>query len=231
MDKFSSHTGTALPLRRSNVDTDQIIPAVYLKRVTKTGFEDGLFAAWRSDPSFVLNPPRYARATILIPGPDFGTRRRGARGLGAAELRVQGGARLLPVRRHLPQQLRQGRAAGRRGRAEDHRGALGLRRGAPGEPHHRGPGRADHHRGGLLDDLRDRRLHPLAADGGAGRHRSSPCGTSMRSTASSRPARRSSRRHCRPRSRAGGGGGGWAYMSDSEPTGGGASERALVREG
>jgi 3-isopropylmalate/(R)-2-methylmalate dehydratase small subunit len=73
MEKFTTHTGTALPLRRSNVDTDQIIPAVYLKRVTKTGFEDGLFAAWRSDPNFVLNQPQYAGATILIPGPDFGT--------------------------------------------------------------------------------------------------------------------------------------------------------------
>jgi 3-isopropylmalate/(R)-2-methylmalate dehydratase small subunit len=73
MDKFTSHTGTALPLRRSNVDTDQIIPAVYLKRVTKTGFEDGLFAAWRNDPNFPLNRPEFAGATILIPGPDFGT--------------------------------------------------------------------------------------------------------------------------------------------------------------
>jgi len=73
MDKFATHSGTALPLRRSNVDTDQIIPAVYLKRVTKTGFEDGLFAAWRNDPEFVLNQPQYAGATILIPGPDFGT--------------------------------------------------------------------------------------------------------------------------------------------------------------
>jgi len=73
VDKFTTHTGTALPLRRSNVDTDQIIPAVYLKRVTKTGFEDGLFAAWRSDPAFVLNQPQYAGATILVPGPDFGT--------------------------------------------------------------------------------------------------------------------------------------------------------------
>ncbi len=73
MDAFTTHTGTALPLRRSNVDTDQIIPAVYLKRVTKTGFEDGLFAAWRNDPDFVLNRPEYAGATIIIPGPDFGT--------------------------------------------------------------------------------------------------------------------------------------------------------------
>lgn len=73
MDKFITHTGTALPLRRSNVDTDQIIPAVYLKRVTKTGFEDGLFAAWRKDPDFVLNRPEFAAATVLIPGADFGT--------------------------------------------------------------------------------------------------------------------------------------------------------------
>ena len=73
MDKLAQHIGTALPLRRGNVDTDQIIPAVYLKRVTKTGFEDGLFAAWRADPNFVLNQPQYAGATILVPGPDFGT--------------------------------------------------------------------------------------------------------------------------------------------------------------
>ena len=73
MDKFISHTGTAVPLRRSNVDTDQIIPAVYLKRVTKSGFEDGLFDAWRSDPEFVLNKPAYKAATILVAGADFGT--------------------------------------------------------------------------------------------------------------------------------------------------------------
>ena len=73
MEKFVSHTGTAVPLRRSNVDTDQIIPAVYLKRVTKSGFEDGLFAAWRSDPEFVLNQPQYKTGTILVAGVDFGT--------------------------------------------------------------------------------------------------------------------------------------------------------------
>lgn len=73
MQKFTEHTGTAAPLRRSNVDTDQIIPAVYLKRVTKSGFEDGLFRAWRDDPEFVLNNPAYAKATILIAGPEFGT--------------------------------------------------------------------------------------------------------------------------------------------------------------
>ncbi len=73
MDKFTTHTGVGMPLRRSNVDTDQIIPAVYLKRVTRTGFEDGLFAAWRGDPSFVLNKPEYAAASVLVAGPDFGT--------------------------------------------------------------------------------------------------------------------------------------------------------------
>jgi 3-isopropylmalate/(R)-2-methylmalate dehydratase small subunit len=73
MDRFTVHTGTALPLRRSNVDTDQIIPAVYLKRVTRTGFQDGLFAAWRNDPDFVLNRPEYAGASVLVAGPDFGT--------------------------------------------------------------------------------------------------------------------------------------------------------------
>ncbi|HPU12213.1 MAG TPA: 3-isopropylmalate dehydratase small subunit [Aeromicrobium sp.] len=73
MDKFSSHTGIGAPLRRSNVDTDQIIPAVYLKRVTRTGFEDGLFAAWRNDPEFVLNQDAYKNATVLVAGPDFGT--------------------------------------------------------------------------------------------------------------------------------------------------------------
>ena len=73
MKAFISHTGTALPLRRSNVDTDQIIPAQYLKRVTRSGFEDGLFNAWRQDPDFVLNQPQYKSATILVAGPDFGT--------------------------------------------------------------------------------------------------------------------------------------------------------------
>ncbi|MGJ6978963.1 3-isopropylmalate dehydratase small subunit [Aestuariimicrobium soli] len=73
MDKFSNHVGVPVPLRRSNVDTDQIIPAVYLKRITRDGFEDGLFAAWRNDPDFVLNQEAYQGGTILVPGPDFGT--------------------------------------------------------------------------------------------------------------------------------------------------------------
>ncbi len=73
MEKFTTHTGVGVPLRRSNVDTDQIIPAVYLKRVTRTGFEDALFAAWRGDDSFVLNQPAYASGSVLVAGPDFGT--------------------------------------------------------------------------------------------------------------------------------------------------------------
>ncbi len=73
MEAFIQHIGTAAPLRRSNVDTDQIIPAVYLKRVTRTGFEDGLFAAWRNDPSFVLNQSQYDGVSVLVAGPDFGT--------------------------------------------------------------------------------------------------------------------------------------------------------------
>lgn len=73
MEKFTSHTGVGVPLRRSNVDTDQIIPAVFLKRITRSGFEDALFSAWRKDPSFVLNEPEYAAGSVLIAGPDFGT--------------------------------------------------------------------------------------------------------------------------------------------------------------
>jgi 3-isopropylmalate/(R)-2-methylmalate dehydratase small subunit len=73
MEKFISHTGTGVPLRRSNVDTDQIIPAVYLKRVTRSGFEDGLFSAWRNDPEFVLNQEAFKGGTVLVAGPDFGT--------------------------------------------------------------------------------------------------------------------------------------------------------------
>ncbi|WP_375000245.1 3-isopropylmalate dehydratase small subunit [Aeromicrobium sp. CTD01-1L150] len=73
MERFTTHTGVGAPLRRSNVDTDQIIPAVYLKRVTRTGFEDGLFAAWRGNEDFVLNQDAYKNATVLVAGPDFGT--------------------------------------------------------------------------------------------------------------------------------------------------------------
>ena len=114
MDAFTTHTGTAAPLRRSNVDTDQIIPAEYLKRITRTGFEDGLFVAWRTnEPDFVLNQPQYADASILVAGPDFGTgSSREHAVLGAARRRLPG-RHQLPVRRHLPQQLDQGRPAHR----------------------------------------------------------------------------------------------------------------------
>ena len=73
MEKFIMHTGSGVPLRRSNVDTDQIIPAVYLKRVTRSGFEDGLFSAWRTDPEFVLNKEEFKQGTVLVAGPEFGT--------------------------------------------------------------------------------------------------------------------------------------------------------------
>lgn len=73
MEAFTTHTGRAVPLRRSNVDTDQIIPAHWLKKVTRDGFEDGLFEAWRKDPEFVLNKPEYKGGTVLVAGPDFGT--------------------------------------------------------------------------------------------------------------------------------------------------------------
>ena len=73
MDAFNNHTGIGIPLRRTNVDTDQIIPAVYLKRITRTGFEDGLFAAWRNDSSFVLNQPDFRSGSVLVAGADFGT--------------------------------------------------------------------------------------------------------------------------------------------------------------
>ncbi|MEV6768024.1 3-isopropylmalate dehydratase small subunit [Nocardia sp. NPDC051030] len=73
MEAFKVHKGIGVPFRRSNVDTDQIIPAVYLKRVTRTGFEDGLFAAWRTDPNFILNTEPYNRGSVLVAGPDFGT--------------------------------------------------------------------------------------------------------------------------------------------------------------
>ena len=73
MQPFITHTGIGVPMRRSNVDTDQIIPAVYLKRVTRTGFEDGLFAGWRADPDFILNNEPWSRGSVLVAGPDFGT--------------------------------------------------------------------------------------------------------------------------------------------------------------
>ena len=89
MQAFRTHTGRIVPLRRSNVDTDQIIPAVYLKRITRDGFEDGLFAAWRKDPDFVLNQPQFDGATILVAGPEFGTGSSREHASGSASRRIR----------------------------------------------------------------------------------------------------------------------------------------------
>ena len=180
MEPFVTHTGRAVPLRRTNVDTDQIIPAVYLKRVTREGFGDGLFAAWREDPSFVLNQPRYEGATILVAGTDFGTGSSREHAVWAlldygfrAVIAPRFGdifrnnstkAGLLPV--VLPEKV----VALIQDAAEaeppaqvtvdlDARKVCVDRR-RPG----RGPGRA----------LPDRRLHPLAPHGGPRRHRPDP---------------------------------------------------------
>ena len=176
MEKFTTHTGVGVPLRRSNVDTDQIIPAVYLKRVTRTGFEDGLFSAWRNDPDVrAQRRSRYASGSVLVAGP--GLRHRlvaRARRLGAEGLRLPG--------RAVARGSRTSSAAtrGKQGlltaccRQERHRAALGRPRGRAGTevtvdlaP---GPSPAATSSVGV----RGRRLHPLAADGGPGRHRSDP---------------------------------------------------------
>ena len=113
MEAFTTHTGRAVPLRRSNVDTDQIIPAHWLKKVTRDGFEDGLFEAWRKDPYFVLNQPERAGRHGAGRRPRLRHRLLPrARRVGPAELRLQG-RHLLPVRRHLPRQLAQERPADR----------------------------------------------------------------------------------------------------------------------
>ena len=174
MEKFTVHTGIAVPLRRSNVDTDQIIPAVYLKRVTRTGFEDGLFNAWRDDPAFVLNDPAYAGR--LDPRRRARVRHRlvaRARRVGAAGLRVPGRHRAV-VRRHLPRQRPQGgllpvvlpekpsRSCGSCSRSgpdvELTVDLVGRRCVAP-----------DHELG-----LSARRAQPVAPDGGPRRHRTDP---------------------------------------------------------
>ena len=126
----------AVPLRRRNVDTDQIIPAVYLKRVTRTGFEDGLFAAWRNDPDFVLNRPASQGASILVAGPDFGTGSSREHAVWALQRLRLPGRRLRAVRRHLPRQRRQGRPAHRP--ASSQPDVERLWDGARGRPGHRG---------------------------------------------------------------------------------------------
>jgi 3-isopropylmalate/(R)-2-methylmalate dehydratase small subunit len=174
MEPFVTHTGRAVPLRRTNVDTDQIIPAVYLKRVSRDGFGEGLFAAWREDPAFVLNQPRYTGATILVAGRDFGTGSSREHAVWAlmdygfkAVIAPRFGdifrnnstkAGLLPV--VLPEKV----VALIQDAAEAEPPAEVTVDLAPlqdGRRPVRGPGGA----------VPDRRLHPLAADGGAGRHR------------------------------------------------------------
>ena len=135
MEPFISHTGRGVPLRRSNVDTDQIIPASYLKRVSRTGFGDGLFAAWREDPAFVLNQPRYAGATILVAGTDFGT---GSSREHAVWALTDYGFRAVIAPRF--GDIDEGRAAP--GPAARRRGVRAAGRGGvgPGRADHRGPG-------------------------------------------------------------------------------------------
>ena len=175
MDKFTTHTGVGAPLRRSNVDTDQIIPAVYLKRVTRTGFEDGLFAAWRNDPSFVLNQDAYKDATVLVAGPDFGTgssREHAVWALQNYGFKVVISPRFGDIFRSNSGKSGLLAAAGRR---EGRAAALGPPRDRAGRADHRRP-RVAHRQGGggrRRDRglVHDRRLHPLAPARGPRRHR------------------------------------------------------------
>ena len=191
MDAFTTHTGTAAPLRRSNVDTDQIIPAEYLKRITRTGFDDGLFEAWRTnEPDFVLNQPQYAGASILVAGPDFGT---GSSREHAVWALLDGGFRVVISSRFADifrnNSTKAGPAhgpapAGRR------RGALGRGRGRPGTAGDRRPaGQAGHLRADVTVPFRDRRVHPLAAAGGPRRRRADRAEPAPTSRPSRRPAR------------------------------------------
>ena len=171
MEKFTVHTGTAVPLRRSNVDTDQIIPAVYLKRVTRTGFADGLFSAWREDPAFVLNDPAYAGASILVAGPEFGTgssREHAVWALRDWGFRAVISPRFGDIFRGnalkeglLPVELR----------TDGRRGAVGLGRGRPDDAGDRRPGGPRGPCGRRDLAVPARRLQPVAADGRARRHR------------------------------------------------------------
>ena len=188
MDKFTTHTGVGVPLRRSNVDTDQIIPAVYLKRVTRTGFEDGLFAAWRDDPTFVLNQPEYAEG--------IGARRRSrlrhrllarARRLGAAELRLPGGD-LLALRRHLPRQRRQVRPRRRPGRREGRAAALGLPRVTTRRDGHRRP-RSANRQGWWGSDASRTPSTSTTTPGGACSRDSTTSASRCRTTTTSRPSK------------------------------------------
>ena len=168
------HTGRAVALRRSNVDTDQIIPAVYLKRVTRTGFEDGLFAAWRNDPDFVLNRPESQGATVLVAGPDFGTgssREHAVWALRDHGFRVVVSSRFADIFRG---------NAGKGGLVTacvaqpDVERLWSALEAEPGHRGDRGP-QCPHRFLGLgVGAVRHRRLHQVAADGGPGRRRPDP---------------------------------------------------------
>ena len=176
MEPFVTHTGRAVPLRRSNVDTDQIIPAEYLKRVSRVGFGEGLFAAWREDPAFVLNQPQYDGATILVAGTDFGigsSREHAVWALTDYGFRAVIAPRFGDIFRTnstkaglLPVILPEATVTALQDAVEAD----------PGHRDHRGPGRPRGARrgGGRQAALRPRRLHPLAPDGGPGRHRPDP---------------------------------------------------------
>ena len=209
MDAFTTHTGTAAPLRRANVDTDQIIPAEYLKRITRTGFEDGLFNAWRTnEPDFVLNQPQYAGASILVAGPDFGTgSSREHAVLGAAGRRLPGGHQLRgsPTSSGTTRPSPGCSPSCCRGRR---RGAVGRGRGRPGDAGHRRPaGRA-----GQLRRRRPCRSRSTSTPaGGCSRGSTtsaSPSGTWRHRGVRGAPGRASCRRPCPSSSRAGASGSG-----------------------
>ena len=174
MEAFTTHTGRAVPLRRSNVDTDQIIPAHWLKKVTRDGFEDGLFEAWRKDPEFVLNQPERKGATVLVAGPDFGTgssREHAVWALQNYGFKAVISSRFADIFRG--NSLKNGLLTVRSG-PEDRGRALGADRGGPDRRDHRGPGAARGARRGHHRRLRARRERPLAAAERSGRHRHHP---------------------------------------------------------
>ena len=171
MEKFITHTGVGVPLRRSNVDTDQIIPAVYLKRVTRTGFEDALFAAWRNDPEFVLNQDAYKNGSVLIAGPDFGTgssREHAVWALKDYGFRVVLAPKFADIFRG--NSGKQGLVTGIISQ-EDVRVPVEAPRGRARHRGHRLPGGQDLARRCDLGHLPDRRLRALDPHGGPGRHR------------------------------------------------------------
>jgi 3-isopropylmalate/(R)-2-methylmalate dehydratase small subunit len=176
MEPFVTHAGRAVPLRRSNVDTDQIIPAEYLKQVSRTGFGKGLFAAWREDPSFVLNQPQYEGATILVAGTDFGT---GSSREHAVWALTDYGFRAVIAPRFGDIFRGNSTKAGLLPVVLPEATVAALQDAVEAEPATEIVVDLDHRlvtaeTAGISRVFRDRRLHPLAADGGPGRHRPDP---------------------------------------------------------